>query len=185
MGTNAIIFLLTKQMANHYLRRGMNSRKNSRHNKSLSVVVNELTIRGLIAILQGRETPNIDIIVYNPQKTKSLNLIVRTYNPEKTSCIVGPKAAHYFGENFFWILAGIPLRDSSNYPEYYIIPNGVMAENESKYHRLWLDTPGRYGHIHKDTNIRVVLLAPDNSPFYWTVSPYFNNWDLIAEPLKS
>jgi len=181
---NVIILILAEQTTEHYWRRGMNSKKNSRRIKSLSAVVNELTLRGFIAIPQGRKTPNTDIIVYNPQKTKSLNLIVRTYNPEKPSCIVGPKAAHYFGENFFWILAGIPLSDSSNNPEYYIIPNRVMAENEPKYHRLWLDTPGRSGHIHKDTNMRVVLLVPNNSPFYWDVSPYFNNWNLIAETLK-
>lgn len=163
----------------------MNTRKISRHQKSLSAVVNELTRRGLIAIPQGRETPNTDIICYNPQKTKSVSLKVRTYNPEKSSCIVGPKAAEFFGDNFFWVLAGVPLRDSSEHLEYYIIPNKVMAENEPKFHRKWLETPGRSGRAHRDTQLRVVLLAPKDSPYYWDVLPYFDNWELIVEKLKS
>jgi len=159
----------------------MSTNKVSRRNKGLSTVVDELSRRGYKAVLQGQANPPVDIICYDPQKTKSVNLIVRTYNPAKKSCIVGLKAEKFFGDNFFWILAGIPLCDSSDHTEFYIIPNRVMAENVPKFHRLWLETPGRFGRIHQDNNVRIVLLSPNNSPYYWDVSSYRNNWDFIRE----
>lgn len=162
----------------------MSTDKISRRKTGLSAVQTQLFRRGYLAVLQGRNTPNTDIICSNRQKTKSVNIIVRTFNPERRTCIIGPKAAQFFGDNYFWILSGIPLRDSSDEPEFFIIPNRVMAENEPKYYQKWLDTPGEKGQPHADNSARVILLPPTRSPDEWDISFYLDKWVLIDEMLK-
>ena len=44
------------------------------------------------------------------------------------------KAEKVFGDNFFWVLGGIPKPNTEDSFEYYVIPSAVMAENVSEAH---------------------------------------------------
>lgn len=156
----------------------------TRGNASQFFVAAELCRRGYSAVVTLGNTPNTDILCSNLEGTKFVHIQVKTYVPGNSSCSVGMKATKFFGDNFFWILAGIPQPGSTVSNEYYIIPNRVMVDNEPKYHRLWLETPGKNGQAHNDTTMRVVLLPPSISPYYWDISPYRNNWGLIEEKLS-
>ena len=94
------------------------------------------------------------------------------------------KAENVFGNNFFWVLGGIPQPHTEDNFEYYIIPSAVMAENVSEAHQLWLVTPGKKGQAHKDNTIRTVHLPPYKSISGWDISEYRERWDLIEERLK-
>ena len=89
-----------------------------------------------------------------------------------------------FGENFFWVLAGIPEPGSKHEFEYYIIPASVMSKNVYEKHQQWLKTPGQKGQPHNDNKVRMVLIPPRQSELFWDISEFRNRWDLIEEKLK-
>ena len=95
------------------------------------------------------------------------------------------KAEKDFGENFFWVLGGIPKPNTNDQFEYYIIPASVMARNVVEAHLRWLRTPGVKGQAHKDSKVRTVHLPPRKSFSGWDVSEYLNRWDLIEEKLNA
>jgi len=88
-----------------------------------------------------------------------------------------------FGPNFFWILGGIPLPETSEPFEYYIIPSSEMARHVKQGHEQWLATPSKNGHAHKDSKVRTVPLPPYTSNIGWNISQYLNRWDLIDQCL--
>lgn len=160
----------------------MEANRFARSNASRYFIAAELSLRGYeVAVRIGKTDAHI--FCSNIEATKNVNIRVSPFVPGSSSCSVGIKAEQFFGNNYFWVLAGIPNPGSTGKFEYYIIPNQVMAENVPKYHRLWLETPGSDGLAHNDTDMRVVYLPPSASPFYWDISQYRNNWGLIAKKL--
>ncbi len=93
------------------------------------------------------------------------------------------KAEKNFGENFFWVLGGIPTPESNSNFEYYIIPSSVMAKHISEGHLHWLNTPGIKGQAHNKTKIRTINLPPLRSILGWDISEYRERWDLIEQKL--
>jgi hypothetical protein len=89
------------------------------------------------------------------------------------------KAENNCGPNFVWILAGIPLPESKDDFEFYVIPSSEMAQYVSYAHRKWLsDKQSR-----KDSKVRTVHLPPWKSYVDWDISQYRGNWSLIEELL--
>ncbi|GAB4422348.1 MAG: hypothetical protein Kow002_11660 [Anaerolineales bacterium] len=110
---------------------------------------------------------------------------VKTFVPGSRTCSVGKKAEKNFGENFFWVLCGLPKPNSTDDFEYYIIPASEMSKNTIEGHRAWLNTPGKNGQKHNDNSVRTVHLPPYKSITGWDVSEYKNRWDLIERKLVS
>lgn len=158
--------------------------KSTPANASQFFVVGELCRRGYSAVVTLGNTPNTDILCTNIDGTKLVNIQVKTYVPGNRTCSVGARAEKYYGENFFWVLGGIPYPDSDKGFEYYIIPSLVMAENVTQQHSAWLQRLGKKGQAHNDNKVRGVLLPPRQSPYDWDISPYLNRWDLIEDKLK-
>lgn len=119
----------------------------------------------------------------NIEGTKFIHIQVKTYIPGGRSCSIGMKAERYFGENFFWILGGIPEPGSDKEFEYYIIPSKTMSENTKRQHETWHNTLGRKGQQHNESNVRTVILPPFENAYSWDISRYKNRWDLIEEKL--
>ncbi len=155
----------------------------TRGNASQFFVAGELCRRGYSAVVTLGNTPNTDILCSNITGTKFVHIQVKTYVPGIRTCSVGKKAEIYYGDNFFWVLGGIPHPDTDKSFEYYIIPSLVMSENVCNQHRAWLSVKGKKGQRHNDSNVRGVLLPPRTSHDYWDISPYLNRWDLIEEKL--
>ena len=161
--------------------------KSTRGNASQFFIAGELCRRGYAAVVTLGSTPNTDILCSNLSGTKFVHIQVKTYVPDisgrRTTCSVGKKAEKEYGENFFWVLGGIPKPSQENAFEYFIIPASEMAKNIKEAHELWLKTPGKDGQPHKDSNVRVVSLPPHKSFSGWDISPYKNRWDLIENKL--
>ncbi len=155
----------------------------TRGNASQFFVAGELCRRGYSAVVTLGNTPNTDILCSNLEGTKFVHIQVKTYKPGGRSCSVGKKAEKYFGENFFWVLAGIPEPGSKQEFEYYIIPSRVMAKNVSEKHQQWLKTPGKRGQPHRDNPVRTILFSPTIPDEFWDISEYRNRWDLIEDRL--
>lgn len=161
------------------------SDKGYRGDASQFFIAGELCRRGLVAVITMGNCPNTDILCSNSEGTKFVHVQVKTFVPGNRTCSVGLKAEKNFGENFFWILGGIPTPKQSRDFEFYIIPAKVMASNVNKAHQLWLRTPGKSGVPHNDNKVRTVHLPPFKSFSGWDISEYRNRWDLIQEKLDA
>ena len=157
--------------------------KTTRGNASQFFIAGQLCRMGYSAVVTLGNTPNTDILCSNVEGTEFIHIQVKTFVPGIKTCSVGKKAGHNYGEKFFWILGGIPKWGSSNPFEYYIIPSPVMAENVTAYHQKWLETEGRGGRAHQDSNFRIVSIPPHKSDVAWSVEGYKDRWDLIEEKL--
>lgn len=156
----------------------------TRGNASQFFVAGELCRRGYSAVVTLGNTPNTDIFCSNLEGTKFVHIQVKTFIPGIRTCSVGKKTERYVGENFFWVLGGIPLPNTNRSFEYYIIPSQDMAENVKKQHSDWLNRPGRKGQPHNDNPVRGILLPPRKLPDLWDISRYLDRWDLIEEKLR-
>lgn len=152
----------------------MAQEKSTRANASQFFVAGELCRRGYSAVVTMGNTPNADILCSNTEGTKFVHVQVKTFVPGGRSCSVGLKAEKDFGENFFWILGGIPEPGSDSDFVYFIIPSSIMAREIKKAHRAWLDVPGLKGQQHNDSKVRAVQLPPHKSTTGWDVKEYEN-----------
>lgn len=57
-------------------------------------------------------------------------------------------------------------------PEYHIVPSKILAETIKQSYQEWLNTPGKKGQAHNDTNIR-------NFTDYDDI--YLNRWDFLGK----
>jgi hypothetical protein len=159
--------------------------KSTRGNASQFFVAGELCRRGFSAVVTMGNTPNTDILCSNLEGTRFVHIQVKTFVPGHRTCSVGVKAEKDFGENFFWVLGGIPKPNTSKNFEYYIIPASIMARHVREDHQRWLNSPGARGQAHKDNTVRIVPLPPHRSSIGWDVSQFLNRWDLIEEKLRA
>ncbi|MBU2609465.1 MAG: hypothetical protein KJ606_00760 [Chloroflexi bacterium] len=113
----------------------MGKEKSTRGNASQFFVAGEPCRRGYSAVVTLGNTPNTDILCSNIEGTKFVHIQVKTFVPGNRTCSVGMKAEKDFGENFFWVLGGIPGPGSKSSFEYYIIPASEMSKNISEGHR--------------------------------------------------
>ena len=157
--------------------------KNYRGSASQFFVAGELCRRGHVAVVTMGNTPNTDILCSNAEGTRFVHIQVKTYVPGNKTVSVGKKAERYFGENFIWVLGGIPKPDSPHPFEYYIIPSKEVSKNVEEAHSSWLTAPGKKGQEHNDSNVRAINLPPGKSLSGWSIAEYKNRWDIIEKLL--
>jgi len=158
--------------------------KSSRGNSGQFFVAGELCRRGYAAVVTLGNCPNTDILVSNIAGTKFVHIQVKTFVPGNRTCTVGLKAEKDFGYKFFWILAGIPTQHSESLNEYYIVPSKILAKNVKESHKLWMNSLGKRGQKHNESNVRIVHLPPTNNRNGWNIDRYKNYWDPIDKLLK-
>jgi hypothetical protein len=163
-----------------------NIHKNQRGNSSQFFVAGELCRRGLVAVVTMGNTPNTDILCSNLEGTKFVHIQVKTFNPGKGNTVaIGKKSEKDYGDNFIWVLGGIPNADSSENFEYFIIPSPELSKNVSDAHRLWLLGKQKNGAERKDSDIRTVHLPPKTNYAGWSIEPFRNRWDIIEDLLDN
>lgn len=158
--------------------------KNHRGSASQFFVAGELCRRGLVAVVTLGNTPNTDILCSNEEGTKFVHIQVKTYVPGIKTVQVGSKSEKDFGENFIWVLGGIPHPDSKADFEFYIIPSKEVARNVTESYKIWMNTPGVNGQQHNDNKIRTIQLPPRSCLNGWNIEEYKNRWDIIENLLK-
>jgi hypothetical protein len=161
----------------------MDRDKTARGNASQFYVAGELCRRGYSAVVTLGNTPNTDVLCSNREGTRFAHIQVKTFVPGTKTCSVGVKAERSYGESFFWVLAGIPLIESSEPFQYFIIPAAEIAYKVATFHKGWLEAPGRGGHQRRDSKVRAVSVRPGAADYFWYVGDYLNRWDLIEHHL--
>ncbi|MBU2504950.1 MAG: hypothetical protein KKB89_04040 [Candidatus Omnitrophica bacterium] len=160
--------------------------KTHRGNTSQFYVVAELCRREFVAVLTMGNCPNTDVLCSNKEGTKFVHIQVKTFRPRDKSCSVGLKAEKNYGDNFFWVLCGIPEPgDKDQIFKYFIIPSTAMSRNVKKSFKLWKETPGSKGQVRSQNNkIRIAAIPPEKNLNGWDISPYLNNWQSIKDKLE-
>ena len=157
--------------------------KSHRGSASQFYVAGELCRRGWVAVVTLGNCPNTDILCSNAAGTKFVHIQVKTFAPGNKTCAVGLKAAHDYGENFFWVLGGIPKPPQDSPFCFYIVPSPILSAAIKRDHRIWLETPGLGGRPHRENKIRIVALPPRASTSL-DLKKYENNWGLIEQRLN-
>jgi hypothetical protein len=158
--------------------------KSHRGNASQFFVAGELCRRGWMAVVTMGNCPNTDVLVTNKAGTKFVHVQVKTFVPGNKTCSVGMKSERDFGENFFWVLAGIPEPNQKAPFIYYILPSSEMSFQVSRNFKAWAETPGKKGQPHDaSTSVRTITLPPQVDGFGWNLNQYQDRWDLIEAKL--
>ncbi|MGA8409968.1 MAG: hypothetical protein WB680_22545 [Candidatus Acidiferrales bacterium] len=126
----------------------------------------ELTRRGYVATLTLRNTRGIDILASNLDATKSVGIQVKTSQGTKPTWLVSKKAETDVAENLFYVFVCLATPAT-----FYVVPRQVVAKYVRESHAEWLETPGKRGQAHRDTNMRV-FTDPDHE--------YKDRWDLLG-----
>jgi hypothetical protein len=156
--------------------------KSHRAAASQFFVAGELSRRELVAVLTLGNCPTTDVLVSNKAGTRFAHVQVKTYRPGKDKTVtVGKKAEVNYGDDFFWVLAGVPEVGFSF--EFYILPAADMSTLVLQDHEIWRRTPGRNNRPHSQTtSFRTVAIPPNVMKFTEkSIERYRDRWDLIVE----
>jgi hypothetical protein len=145
-------------------------------------VAAELCRRELVAVLTLGNCPNTDVLVSNKAGTAFAHVQVKTYRPGRDkTCSVGMKSEKNYGPGFFWVLAGIPLKNSKADFEYFVIPSPVFSKLMREGHEVWMKTPGMKGQQHNESKVRAIAIPPKLTRTGESIEGYRNRWDLISK----
>lgn len=154
--------------------------KGYRRDASQFFIAGELCRRGMVAVITLGNCPNTDILCSDSDGKKFVHIQVKTFRPGDKTCSVGMKAEKAYGENFFWILGGIPSGDSSANFIYYIVPSNVMSQKVRAEFNAWVNSPGKKKPHDPENTVRTIYLPPHKQSW---LSEFQNCWDFIEKKL--
>ena len=126
-------------------------------------VAGELERRGLTAAVPMSNTKDFDILAINRNNNNQYAIQVKTTT--KKGWILSKKNETLIDNNIIYVL--VKLKDL-NPPEYHIVPSKIVAQRLRESHQAWLNTPGKNGQSHNDSDIR--QFRDDNNEF-------LNKWE--------
>lgn len=140
-------------------------------------VAAELSRRGVIATLTIKNTPLIDVIATNLEKGVTANIQVKTRSERNTQgWLLNKKSEEETKvQNHFYVF--VNLHDINGLPEYYIIPNNILANYIREKHKAWLGKTTKKGKAHVDSNVRGFKPGADDKAF---AEEYRNNWQALG-----
>ena len=160
------------------------SDKNARGSAAQFFVAGELCRRDLVAVVTMGNTPNTDILCSNKAGTKFVHIQVKTFRPKDKKVMVGIKSEIDNGENFIWVLSGIPEKNQNDEFVYYIIPSNIMSKEVIRSHKAWHEgTPAKGKSRNPNNSQRVIELPPKVTLTEWSIEEFRNRWDIIENLL--
>jgi len=159
-------------------------------------VLSQLLRRGWIAALAPDGAPNMDILVTDENNEKLCAIQVKTRRDigSDKGWHMKPKHETMVADDLFYVFVDVG-RQPSDPTVSYILPSSVVAGCIKDSHRVWLDTPGKGGRPHKDSNVRRLLpdysnIKPNTEAGRTTMDqyrlgwlePYRENWSILGLP---
>ena len=143
-------------------------------------VLSQLLRRGWIAALAPGGAPNMDILVTDANSKKLCAIQVKTRRDvgSDKGWHMKPRSETMISENLFYVFVDIG-KQPSDPTTTYILPSTVVADCIRLCHQVWLDTPGKGGRPHKDSDVR--RLKPD----YSYIKPITKKGKTIINPYRS
>lgn len=136
-------------------------------------VAAELSRRGYIALITLKNTAGVDILASSEDSFKSIGIQVKTNQHNKRKAwLLSKKNEDLHSENLIFVF--VNMKKDGERPDFYIIPSVTLAEEVSKGHLKWLETPGKNGKEHNDNNMRMFGDKQEN---------HLENWNIITDLL--
>lgn len=132
-------------------------------------VAAQLSARGHLASITLRNTKGVDILCSNGDATKSIAIQVKTNRSSGRQWVLTDKSEGFFAENLYYVF--VNLNDGKRTPDFFVAPSEVVANYIRSNHKEWLDTPGKQGQAHNDSNMR---------KFSDLEEIYLDNWEILG-----
>ncbi len=137
-------------------------------------VAAELTQLGYIATVTSRNTEGIDILASNLNGSKSASIQVKTSDfvhreSFSRSWHMAKKQETIFSSKLFYVF--VDLNPGDKKPDFYIVPSKIVADYIRISHKKWLNTLGRKGQKHNDTDMRTYEINDDK-----IAKKFHNKW---------
>ena len=130
-------------------------------------VAGELERRGFTVAVPMSNVKDFDILAINRNTYEQFAIQVKTTGYKQKKWTLAQKNETLVGDNIIYVFVSLNELDT---PEYHIVPSKIVADTITKEHKKWLDTPGKNGIKHNDTNIR---------NFFDKDDIYLDRWDLL------
>ena len=159
-------------------------------------VLSQLLRRGWIAALAPDGAPNMDILVTdeNNQRLCAIQVKTRRNIGRAKGWVMNRKHEKLIVDDLFYVFVDIG-KEPSDRTICYVLPSKEVADCIRLCHRVWLDTPGRGGRPHKDSNVRELrsdhsFIKPvsekdraivDRYRSGW-LTPYREKWSILELP---
>lgn len=143
-------------------------------------VLSQLLRRGWIAALAPDGAPNMDILVTdeNNQRLCAIQVKTRRDIGHDKGWHMKPKHEEMIVCDLYYVFVDVG-KGPSDQTTCYVLPSRVVADCIRLCHKVWLDTPGRGGRPHKDSNVR--RLRPD----YSSIKPISKDGKEIVDQYRS
>ena len=136
-------------------------------------VAAELTRRGYVASLTGKNTKAIDILASSKDGSRAVSIQVKTSNNAKANkWMMNENAEKLFSDNLFYVFVNM---NEGSMPDYYIIPSTFVANKIKTEHEQWLSTPGKNGQKHNATTMRMFTFSDETQKL-----KYKDAWHLLG-----
>lgn len=129
-------------------------------------VAGELERRGFTVGVPMSNVKDYDLLCVN-KDGKQFALQVKTTSDGKNKWMLSRKNERILSDNVYYVFVHLHQLDN---PTYFIVPCRIVAETISKSHQNWLNTPGKNGEQHKDSDLRTIEFEDDI---------YLNKWEYL------
>lgn len=153
-------------------------------------VLYRLLRREWIASLAPKGVPNADIIVTDIEGNRQCAIQVKTRRDigSDKGWHMRKKHEDILSPTLYYCFVDLGKTETDN-PTVFIIPSAIVASVLKASHQLWLDTPGKKGQAHNNTDMRRLLpdyarrkqLQPGILQKFgpgW-MEEYRENWDIL------
>ena len=143
-------------------------------------VLSQLLRRGWIAALAPDGAPNMDILVTDEGNNRLCAIQVKTRRDvgHDKGWHMKPRHESIIVRDLFYVFVDVG-KQPSDPTTCYVLPSKVVADCIRRCHQVWLDTPGRGGRPHKDSNVRRLL------PDYSFINPVSEEGKAIIDQYRS
>lgn len=130
-------------------------------------VAGELERRGYTVAVPMSNVKDFDLLAIERDTHRQIAIQVKTTGYKQKKWTLSKKNETLLGDNIFYIFVSLNELEA---PEYHIVPSKIVADTIRKNHEKWLNTPGKKGQKHNNTNIR---------EFYDLEDSYLDRWELL------
>lgn len=144
------------------------------------LVLSRLLSRGFLAAPAPRGTRKVDILVnFIDGGNPVLVQVKSTLNPPTGGWPLSAKYELIDDEDLIFCFVSF----SSTHPAVFVVPSSVVANHCRVSHQTWLETPGKKGQAHKDSNMRQITNRAQNygAEEGW-MDTYLEAWEQIGTP---
>jgi len=131
-------------------------------------VAGELERRGFTVAVPMSNVKDFDILAINRKTYEQFALQVKTTGYKQKRWTLAKKNEELVGDNIIYVFVSL---NELAAPEYHIVPSKVVAETLKVDYEKWIETPGKKGQQHNETNIRIFKDEEDE---------YLDKWELLG-----